>query len=106
MKKLNGIFTNVDRALKIIAKVLFYICFVAGIVLIVIGLVKVLGVDGSFSRRELRECFAYLGAGLGAMVGSLSVLPLYGFGELISLCREMRSDMKKLDSNASKREEN
>jgi len=105
MKKLNGLFTNVDRALKVIAKVLFYICFFAGIILLVYGLYQVIDLGGNDSYYERQKAFVFLGSGVGVMVASLMSLPLYAFGELISLCKEMRADMKKAVGNSESQEE-
>ena len=105
MGKINWIFENIDKNLKIIAKVVFFICVVVGAIFVVLGLIKVLALGGSDSKREMQEAYTYLYIGLGACVSSVTVLPLYAFGELVSLCREIRGNTKRIANEASDREE-
>lgn len=101
------LFDDVGATLKAIAKVCFYLCFWIGVIVVLIGTIKFFsGIDYvSFSEgltctaadvieHESLYADCYFGrqivkAGLFCMLGALSTLPLYGFGELIQTNRKM-----------------
>ena len=102
MEKRKDLFNNVDKAIKIIAKVIFYICIVVGALLFLCGLIdKIFHIYFSGSWRFLGYLFdsGNILTGLGICLSSLSVLPLYGFVELISIGKDIRN---KLNSKEDK----
>ena len=108
------IFGNIGNSIKVIAKILFYLCLSIGLLTLIIGVFRFLGgVDEYTSFAEGMACTledaieydalyadCYYGrqttkAGFILVLSSISLLPLYGFGELINLCSQINMKIKK-----------
>lgn len=85
-------FTNIDQTLKKLSKILFYVFLIAGLVMVVYGLISLVFIDGGFSRREMQSTYIMLFGGLGVMISAFMVLPLYALGELVSLGKDIRAN--------------
>lgn len=108
------IFDNIGNTLKIMAKILFYFCLIVGLITIITGMFRFLtGIDEYTSFSEgisctLEDAIKYEGlyadcyygrqttkTGFILTLSSISALPLYGFGELISLCSQINMKILK-----------
>ncbi len=105
-------FGNVEEALKKIAKVLFDICVLSGIILIIIGIIKFfIGIDEYTSFTEGLTCTledaiehsslygnCYWGRkiikwGFIEIVSALGILPLYAFGEIVAYLKKINNTL-------------
>ena len=111
---MDRIFENIGNTLKIIAKILFYVCLSIGILTLIIGVFRFLGgIDEYTSFAEGMACTledaieydslyadCYYGRqttklGFFLTISSITALPLYGFGELVNLCSQINLKLKK-----------
>lgn len=115
-EKFEMMFENIGNTLKSIAKILFYACLAIGGIVLIIGIFRfVSGLDEYVSFSEAMACTladaikydtlyadCYYGRqmvkiGFIMQISSITTLPLYGFGELINMCSQIISKLKKSD---------
>jgi hypothetical protein len=110
------IFEDIGGSLKIMARVLFTIGLLIGLITLAIGVLKFLNgvsehttvsfIEGltctleDATRRESLYADCYYGRqiaklGFALILSSFAVLPLYGLGELIDLCYSIDKKIKK-----------
>jgi len=110
-------FENVGTSIQVIAKIIFYLVMITGIITIIVGIYKIVMLAGGWGEYHMslpkilsltQEDFAtgkdrlVLGYSAKMMVrngflrviASFAVLPLYGFGTLINAAVEIRDLIK------------
>ena len=109
------LFDNIGDNIRKIAKVLFYICFIGGIAVLLIGLLRFLGsIDEYTTFSEALNCTledairwkslyadAYYGrmqikTGFYITLSGFTALPLYAIGEIVFSCQEIRRNTAEL----------
>ena len=113
------LFDNVEVSLKKIAEVLFILGIVCGVYLMLIGAVQFLGeLDSYLSFADALSCTledalkwdslygtvysAKLQIRTGFYIGisALSMLPVYALREIVSFCKDIRSNTLKKEENS------
>lgn len=112
---MSWMFDYIGDTIRNIAKVLFYICFVGGVIVLVIGLFRFgRGADELDSYSKALSCTwedaiiyegkyadAYYGKmqlkiGFYIVLSSFTMLPVYAIGELVDSCQEISRNTAEL----------
>lgn len=112
---MSWMFDYIGDTIRNIAKVLFYICFVCGVIVLVIGLFRFMGGVNEYTtfsealactledaiRYESLYADAYYGKmqlkiGFYIILSSFTMLPVYAIGELVDSCQEISRNTAEL----------
>ena len=120
---MSWMFDYIGDTIRNIAKVLFYICFVCGVIVLVIGLFRFMGGVNEYTtfsealactledaiRYESLYADAYYGKmqlkiGFYIVLSSFTMLPVYAIGELVDSCQEISRNTAELVNKAKYKE--
>lgn len=120
---MSQVFDDIGNAIRKIAEVLFYICFVCGIIVLVLGIFKFLGgIDEYTTFSEALTCTledaircdtlyedAYYGrmqikTGFLICLSAFAMLPMYALGELVYSCQVIRTNTDELVNKVNGKE--
>ena len=95
-------FSNPGKKLKSLAKLIFWLAIVLNVLLflgIYVTMVNEAGTDGNILAFIV---FVVLGLLIGALIGWLSSILLYAFGEVIEDIHSMRKQINRIEYRLSK----
>lgn len=116
---MGAIFDNIEETLKKIAKFLFFLLLIGGVLILLIGLIKVIGQCDEYTpfseiigytiedyTRGVRNGYEWyvegykgkvmMSYGFCIAISCFAVLPLYGFGVLIEKIKDIEKEVIKL----------
>lgn len=102
------LFDNIGAKIKIVAKVLFYVAIIIGIIALIVGFFQFISADNYITMAEAwdmdpdgwrasyyEESLEALGVfknGLLLIISAFSMFPIYAFGELLYSCQEIKKN--------------
>lgn len=95
-------FNDIGEKIKLISKILFWICIIVSVIIAVIYFSEAGSYDSSFYSEytTIKNTYAFIGIAVllvGPFISWILCLLMYGFGELIESAGEIAYSIKHLD---------
>ena len=100
-----GIFENIGKNIKVVAKVLFYLALVVGVIVTVVAFFIYLKDKDSLWNSDVVKALLARSVSIygliGTITGSISSLALYGFGEIVEDVHKIRTAVNANNSDTT-----